>query len=172
METYTKQININCSVNDLKTDIAKTDDPIKKTILQRFLDIKLKQIKDQENDNKIRVINKRYTDNKINKILSTQQASLNMLERINNIKSKDANIVNKKKINDVNVLNSSRGTNESKWNTQHDPKYAKYMKEDIMNNRVMERLNSEIDFIQEGCNKTVIEKPFDNVDTDTNDSYI
>lgn len=172
METYTKQININCSVNDLKTDIANTEDPIKKTILERFLDIKLKQIKDQENDNKIRVINKRYTDNKINKILSTQQASLNMLERINNIKSKDANIVNKKKINDVNVLNSSRGTNESKWNTIHDPKYVKYMKEDIMNNRVMERLNSEIDFIHEGCNKTVIEKPFDNIDTDINDNYV
>ena len=41
------------------------------------------------------------------------------------------------------------------------------MKEDIMNNKMMERLNSEIDFRQTECDKTIIEKPFDNdIDTD------
>ena len=166
MTTYIKTININRSINELIIDIEKSDNPIKKTILQRLLDIKTLQIKEQEYNN-IRVVNKNQTNKKINKILRTQELSLNMLERINNIKSKDDNIMNEKKMNDVEILNKSRGSNESKWKISYDPIYAKYMKEDIMNNKMMERLNSEIDFRQTECDKTIIEKPFDNdIDTD------
>ena len=167
MTSNTKQITINRSINGLISDIKKTEEPIKKTILQRFLDIKIKQTKEQENNNRILVMNKKHTDNKINKILATQQTSLNMLERINNIKSKENNIMDTKKQTDVNILNKARGDNESKWETSYDPKYAKYMKEDTMNNRMMERLNSEIDFRQSDCDKSEIEKPFDVINTDT-----
>lgn len=169
MNSYTKTININRTIDELMTDIKNTEDPIKKTILQRFLGIKIKQTKEQENNNKLIVMNKKHTDNKINKILKTQQSSLNMLERINNIKSRDTNIMNEKKLNDTVILNKARGDNESKWKTTYDPRYAKYMKDDIMNNRMMERLNSEIDFRQSGCDKTIIEKPFDNNSNNTND---
>ena len=173
MSSNTRQININRSINELISDIKRTDEPIKKTILQRFLDIKIKQAKEHENNNKILVMNKRHTDNKINKILATQQSSLNMLERINNIKSKENNIMDTKKQTDTAILNKARGDNESKWKTSYDPKYAKYMKEDTMNNRMMERLNSEIDFRQSECDKSEIEKPFDvNTDTEnTTESY-
>ena len=168
MSTNTKQVTINRSINGLITDIKKTEEPIKKTILQRFLDIKIKQTKEQENNNnRILVMNKKHTDNKITKILATQQTSLNMLERINNIKSKENNIMDTKKQTDVSILNKARGDNESKWETSYDPKYAKYMKEDTMNNRMMERLNSEIDFRQSEYDKSEIEKPFDVINTDT-----
>lgn len=158
-----KTININCSIDKLKKDIIQTDELIKKTILQRLLDIKLKQEEDQERSNRIMVINKKNVGRKINNILKTQQKSLNMLEVINNIKSKENDTASKKRENDRVILNSVRGKNESKWKSSYDPKYAKYMKEDIMNNRMMERLNSEIDFRQSNYDKSVIEKPFDNM---------
>lgn len=167
MDTYKKSININRSVNDLITDIKNTNEPIKKTILQRLLDIKIKQVKEQDNNNKLRVINKKHIDNKIDKILQTQESSLNMLERINNIKSKESNIMDEKKKTDTLILNKARGENESKWKSTYDPKYAKYMKEDIMNNRMMERLNTEIDFRHSDYDKSIIEKPFDINNTDT-----
>ena len=80
-----KVIYINRTIDELLIDIKHTEEPIKKTILQRFLDIK---IKEQETNNNIRVMNKKNTDDKINKIIRTQISSLNMLERINNIKTK------------------------------------------------------------------------------------
>ena len=59
-------------------------------------------------------------------------------------------------------MRKSRVKNEKLWKNEniHDPKYSKYVKEDMMNNRMMERLNSEIDFrLDDG--KMKIEKPFD-----------
>jgi hypothetical protein len=93
-----------------------------------------------------------------------------MLERINNIKTKENIIMDKKKQNDTNILNKVRGNNESKWGSSYDPKYAKYMKADTMNNRMMERLNSEIDFRESEYDRATIEKPFDDINNDTPNS--
>lgn len=50
-----------------------------------------------------------------------------------------------------------------KWNSKdlNDPKYAKYVKEDRLNNKMMERLNSEIEFMIDERSPTNIVKPFD-----------
>jgi len=63
-------------------------------------------------------------------------------------------------------LEESRGAREKLWEVHgmYDPRYVKYQKEDFMNNKLMERLNTEIDFRNEPGKKPKIEKPFDDGD--------
>jgi hypothetical protein len=64
---------------------------------------------------------------------------------------------------DNNDERDDRGQDHSRWRSEdlNDPKYAKYAKEDRLNNRMMERLNTEIDFRKEDNSRNNIVKPFD-----------
>src|SRR5207249_2387201 len=69
---------------------------------------------------------------------------------------------------DQKILEKTRGKTERVWNATYDPRYAKYAKDDTMNNKMMERLNSEIEFRCDETGRMKIEKPFD--DNNTPDS--
>jgi hypothetical protein len=223
-------IKINCQVNDLMKDIRNTRDPIRRTILQKFLDIKTKEMKTgtltsvlvanstrtrvpvaNSTQTRVPVANStrtrvpvanstrtrvpvakgtgdptmdsssEYPENKtnqkcddklntkkheLNKILKQQEASLSEFDKLTKINAYAELILDNKKENDQKDIEKSRGRIEKVWNSQtlYDPRYAKYVKEDTMNNKLMERLNSEIDFRLTDGNKMVIEKPFDDHD--------
>jgi hypothetical protein len=187
---------INCSVDDLRYDIRQTDDPIKKTLLKKFLDIKMNQLRsanddpslddlsenslfEESNDETDNANNDANNDtnndaNKQNKkmlaakkeldnIMKQQMESLNELDKLAKIKAYAAMIDENRKDKDQQELINKRGKAEGKWQNKdiYDPRYIKFQKEDVMNNKLMERLNSEIDFRSDDPRKTQIEKPFD-----------
>lgn len=57
----------------------------------------------------------------------------------------------------------SKQNDHRRWRSEdlNDPKYARYAEEDKLNNRMMERLNTEIDFRQDDRSRSQIVKPFD-----------
>ena len=126
-----------CSEKDIIRDINLTNDPIKKIILQKLLDCKVYYIQ----KNKI----------ESDKICSELSQFLNKQQKNDNRQD-----IYKKIIED----NKKEESNKSQWNKIYDPKYIKYAKEDAMNNKLMERLNSEIDFRHDDISKLNIEKPF------------
>lgn len=152
------------SIEDIKKDIVSTHDPIKRTILMKFLDIKINEnIKSSKFHKR-----KREYDPEMEKILKIQNHGLSELDRISKLKAYD-DILNDDKIEKDRIyIENTRGKNEKNWNTRdlYDPKYAKYIKEDSVNNKLMERLNSEIVFRLEDHKKMALEKPFDDIIND------
>lgn len=131
-----KIIIINHDVNVIQNDIKKTNNIIRKTILENFLNIK---------------VHADGVQNTMNQLLK-QQA-----ECVNEIK-----LLCKKDVKNQTDIN--RGPNEKKWeyNNIVDNKYVKLQKNDTTNNKLMERLNTEIDFrVINTTKKKIIEKPFD-----------
>ena len=129
-----------CSEKDIIRDINSTNDPIKKIILQKLLDCKVYYIQK----------NKLESD----KICSELSQFLNKQQKNTSINNRQD--IYEKIIED----NKKEESNKTPWNKIHDPKYIKYAKEDAMNNKLMERLNSEIDFRHDDISKLNIEKPF------------
>ncbi len=208
-------IKINCSINDLTKDIKRTCDPLKKAILQKFIDIKTNEMinihedtyihelsesmkeSDTENERHDPTNNQSYkhnngtinqtknktnnkTNNKINNkkniiysenddqneiksILKRQENGLIELDKANKKKAYEDLLNENNKENDKNIIQKIRGKGEERWNndTLYDSQYTKYVKEDLMNNKLMERLNTEIDFRHNNGKKIQIQKPFD-----------
>lgn len=195
---------INSSVDELMKDIRETSDPIKKIILQKFLDIKIHEMRQEQEDPSLDDISNCYDndsdgDNKdsdtddsnnnhkkdnnnsnnkekntislkssksskeLEMILKKQNSSLSELEKLNKIKAYAELVQETQKEKDQEIITNIRGKNEKVWNsdTLYDPKYAKYVKEDVVNNKLMERLNSEIDFRHDEGDKQLMEKPYD-----------
>lgn len=185
MSTFSNNVKINCSIDELISDIRSTKDPIRKIILQRFLDIKLEQMRKREEDPSLDGLSeeseeeikqprvkKSMGSSELNEILKNQQSSLDKLEQISKIKAYQELLAENKEEEDQELLHATRGKSEGRWGSSYDPRYSKYMKEDVMNNRMMERLNSEIDFRLAEGNKMQIEKPFDDTGkTDTTDQF-
>ena len=190
----------NCTLESLINDIKKTSDPIRKTILTKFLDIKIRELRSNKNviqDNnseisldglsdsdkskdsydkqkqKVKSKEKRInnTSTEITEIIKSQKKSLSELDKLTKIKVYKKILEDNKKEKDINEIVQTRGKTESVWGTTYDPKYAQFAKEDIMNNRLMERLNTEIDFRQDGDDKIKIEKPFDDRELDDTEPF-
>lgn len=171
-----RTIDIDASAEKLMDDIMDTDNVVKKTILRNLLKIKLMQMSDvqtkqknvqyetikkkRENAKKSEVINP-----ELKTILKKKETSLDELEEISRKKAYDELLKENKLENDKKMLRKTRGNNEKNWNSNniYDPKYAKYLKDDSMNNKLMERLNSEIDFRMDDT-KAGIERPFEKMD--------
>lgn len=212
-------IIINKSVEKLIEDIKKTKDHFKKTILEKLLEIKLKQEQMEEinnindyyndvpsidtasnyisesnsdhlsdidinNDENNMVDNTNNNEDQINNdigenikkrtikdIFNDQENSLNRLDRLNKLKAYHDLIEENNKEKTYDLIKEKRGKMENVWGTDelYDPKYSKYMEEDYANNKMMERLNNEIDFRlnENKCIKII--KPYDNM-SDNNDS--
>ena len=179
---------LNCTVDDLMRDIRDTKDPIRKTILKKFLDLKVREMRTVAEDPSLDGISDNESvddilenaesnsvagdiDNNSKKtkksteleiILKKQKESLSELDNLNKIKAYAEMIEDNKKDKDNQDIEQHRGKTERVWGSTYDPRYIKYAKEDTMNNKVMERLNSEIDFRNDdGDKRTQIEKPFD-----------
>lgn len=219
---------INASAEELMRDIKITDDPIKKTLLKKFLDLKIAEMRMEsedpsldglsvdmdsdlsdnisvdksinsedmnENEDNIHseqeqtsrvsgykksdIINKKKTEKshksikRFKDMMKKQESSLSELDNITRVKAYAALIEDNRIDTDKRELEKTRGKLEKVWegHKTYDPRYIKYQKEDIMNNRLMERLNSEIDFRIDGDNKRIIEKPFDVNEPDDTDVY-
>ena len=113
-------IIIKRDTKDIEKDIISTDDIICKTILKRFLKIKI------EDDAR----------KQLSMLIQQQQQSIDELT----IEKKEPEPEYKETL--------GRGPNEDKWEYKNlkDKRFLKIQKEDKINNRFMERLNSEIDF--------------------------
>lgn len=59
--------------------------------------------------------------------------------------------------------------NNRKWNKRADPKYAREVEKDFANNKLMERMNSELDFRIHGPDKSHMSKAFSQDDEDNGD---
>lgn len=188
---------INCSLDKLRSDIRHTDDIIKKTILKKFLDIKMNQLRSANDDpslddlseNSISNESEEYIENTVNElkkdkktsaakkeldnIFKQQEESLNELDKLAKIKAYVSMIDENRKDIDQEELIKKRGRNEEIWQNKnlYDPKYIKYQKDDVMNNKLMERLNSEIDFRSDDTQKISIEKPFDDGDLNNTEDF-
>lgn len=129
--------------------------------------------------------NKNSTKNS-NRNSNKKSESLEELEELEKIKKSSMRELKKKRIDKIReaayreMIDGDNGENEesddmddeenlenidhnSRWRSKdlNDPKYARYVKEDRLNNKMMERLNSEIDFLAEGRSMSTIVKPFD-----------
>jgi hypothetical protein len=198
---------IYASSDDLTKEIKITDDPIKRIILKRFLEIKLLEMRAESEDPSIdglsddgsidsnssfnnngEIINKNHSveddNNKNNKnkysvrdeyesMMKKQKKSLSDLDNISRIKAYAELIEDNKKDSNRKDLERSRGSREKRWEIHgtYDERYIKYQKEDIMNNKLMERLNTEIDFRSDPNGKTMIEKPFNDDDIENTEMF-
>lgn len=171
---------IKSSVSDLTNDIRKTNDPIKRTMLMKFLDIKMCQERADLDDpslddlsnvsnESIPTVKSKTKNTELDEIMKLQKDSLGELDKISKIKAYVSMIDENKKDADKQDIENVRGKREQLWQSKdiYDPRYVKYQKEDAMNNKMMERLNSEIDFRTDDTGKIKIEKPFDDEFDDT-----
>lgn len=176
-----------CSIDDLTHDIKTTKDPIRRVMLKKFLEMKMSQMRAEADDPSLDGLSDDSTSEfnrpkdvrdgesekdegkglktkgELDQILKQQNDGLKDLDRLDKIKAYVALIDDNKKDEDQKEIEKKRGSREHMWESKgiYDPRYVKYQKEDSMNNRVMERLNSEIDFRIDEHKKVKIEKPFD-----------
>jgi len=188
-----QRIIINRSVDDITNDIRSTRDPIKRTILKNFLVIKMSQMRSEADDpslddlslnaesydtesqieeeidtesnikSKQKVLTKAEKEYEL--IMKKQKDSLNELDKLAKIKAYAEMIDDNRKDKDQKDIVKNRGKVETMWQSKdiYDPRYIGYQKDDTMNNNLMERLNSEIDFRTDRPQKTKIEKPFNDM---------
>lgn len=64
-------------------------------------------------------------------------------------------------------IDDERNKFNKQWNRVADPKYAKMVEQDFSNNKLMERMNGELDFRLNGIERDTILKPYSQVDEDT-----
>jgi hypothetical protein len=134
---------IKVSINKIRHDLTQTKDPIRIAILKELLNIKI-----YEEANK-----KTLTpgQKKIMSIYAEQKHSLDVLEEMNKEKAYEElmreNEEESQQKDEKKLLEKKRGKMEKAWGGgKIDPKYAKYVESDAVNNKMMERLNSEIEF--------------------------
>lgn len=197
-------IKINCSINEIMRDLKNTSDPVKRAILQKFMDIKVREMRhDHHNKNRVHknnndllidILSESYSEpdsdsggdpenniengNKINKKQNNvkktniQDNKNTKQEQINDIiKRQNQGLSDLDKINAYKKIiqeNENEKGNKKPWNpgdkigeAVNDPKYSKFLKEESMNNKLMERFTTEIDFKNDENKKMPIEKPFD-----------
>lgn len=199
------EIQINKSIEEIMYDIKSTTDPVRKTILQEFLKLKLRlkqqdiksfdsddlneneddandgnngdkekinEDNEEENENedkktqtkskiksklKPKTKSKTKTNSKIlNDILKEQEDSLYKLKKVNEMKAYQ-------ELLEENERESTQKIKDS-VSSKVDPKYAKYVEQDHANNKLMERLNCEVDFRLSGYDndrKVKIISPFE-----------
>lgn len=138
MQKYIMSIKINKSITGLKRDISTTADPIKKALLIEFLKLKVNETNKSANI--------------LSGIIKEQNMSIDKLKKVNAMSNECQN----KAYNDL-IAESTKIT------TPFDQNYAKYVENDKLNNKLAERLNSEIEFVT-GPSEDKITKPFDDID--------
>lgn len=169
---------LKCSIDELMRDISITKDPIRRTILKNFINIKLKELQEKEEDISLDNCSKESKESKEKKkrkkdyseedelmdILKKQKEKISEIDDVQKMKAYAEILEDNIKDKDNKEVELTRGKTESKWGSTYDPKYIKYVKEDLLNNKLMERLNSEIDFRHDDVNVIQIEKPFEDED--------
>ena len=182
-----RKFQINSSIDDIVNDIRVTKDPIRRVMLNKFLEIKTNQERakaedpslddlsgysdseDTEDENSctiqeqpLKTKPKSNAEKELESIMKNQKDSLIELDKQAKLKAYVEMIDDNRKDKDQEAIVKTRGKNELLWESKgiYDPRYADYQKQDTMNNNLMERLNSEIDFRMYDPKKMRIEKPF------------
>lgn len=165
-------IIISKSSKEIKKDIKDCKDNIKKVILQEILKVKLDEESSNMKLDDVDIDNKNVSTH-MKKILKEQQDSLDKIYKMQKVKAYEKLLEDNEKEETNNMLKDKRGKLENEWensniihnNNPFDPNYAKYIASDVNNNKLMERLNCEIDF-RSDTRKNIVIKPFDNNDID------
>lgn len=129
------------SLKDLRKELKRCDniEYFKKGILQKLINKKLKEQEKKEIEFK----------NEIN----------DKVEKLLKIKEINENESQLKKLKEFDKLISERKSAEKQL--QIDPKLKESVEFDYLNNKLMERLNSELDFRVHGAKTKEIMKPYD-----------
>src|SRR5207244_2411908 len=122
---------INCSVDDLMKDIKSTTDPLRKIILQRFLDIKIRELRvkqeDRQNEKEGRqsIQSMKYEKNKkeLDAIIRKQSESLTQLDKQSKMKAYTEIIADNQRESEQKTLEKIRGKAERVWGVTYDPRY-------------------------------------------------
>ena len=118
--------------------------------------------------------NKKNAKSELQRILIQQNKGLAELAKVERINTYMKILDNDKVEKDQQIILSGRNSKKAQWEGEeiYDPRYAKYQKDDTMNNKLMERLNSEIDFRTDDDKKCKLLKPFgDDTGEDIADEY-
>lgn len=174
-------LNITKSLREIEYDIMNSKNIIKRTILINIYNIKKAQIIQQERLNNIktkkkkkyRIKNVKKRDDELDEIESDDSNSNNSddlsIETDSDTESKIKAYKDLIEENQSMNKNNSRGgsrnksKNKSKNNIQpYDRNYEGHIGNDKMNNKMMERFNSEINFMKSNKSKQRISKPYEN----------
>lgn len=134
------------SLEDLEKELKKCDniEYFKKGILQKLINKKLRELEKKEIEFKNKI------NDKVEKLL-----------KIKEIKENESQL---KKLKEFDKLISKRESPEKQL--QIDPKLKEPVEFDCLNNKLMERLNSELDFRIHGAKTKEIMKPYDITECD------
>jgi len=162
-DNHRNNIIIRSTIKQLENDLRETREPVKRTILIELLRAKKKE--------QCQMMMKR--------LANEQEKSLNVLDVI--MVRNDRRKLKKERLksivvvpdigyddekNQIEILKNKRGSVEDKWETLDNKipaEYSRMIEEDMMNNRLMERLNSEIDFRLCDEQENEIAKPYDDM---------
>jgi hypothetical protein len=142
---------------EIVDNIRKCRDPLNLYVLQGILEEKQKKL-----DALIELQKKQdIVENALDQLVSQQEKEYNinteayqrlLLENENDRQATD-----------------KRDKFNKQWNRVADPKYVKMVEQDFSNNKLMERMNGELDFRLNGIDKDTILKPYSQTDEDTGD---
>ena len=141
--------NLNNEILELSNLINNTNDELELIILNDIFEKKIKKIKHL-------IINK----NNI-KFLNINKKSDNLLDEL--IENNEKDIENEHIIKEQEYKKEQDIKDKKKFNKIVDPKFLNELKNDFSNNKLMERMNSELDYVNKKSKKKshrVIIKPF------------
>jgi hypothetical protein len=141
-------------IKELNYNLNKCKDPITKIVIKDILDKKIKIHKNIKSKNLL----EKEIESKLDKIIETE----NQDEAYKKILKENE---------EENYKKTEKKQNDKYWNKTIDSKYKEQVEGDMANNKLMERLNSELDFRVHGHDKKTIIKPFFQHDSDDEDDY-
>ena len=154
---------IQSNLQQLIHELQNEKDPLKRAVLVELINIKKNEI------NKKEQINKQQLTKQISTNSSKQSTDLLIQikkEEEDSIKKLDSLLVS----NEVDVEVEADELIDS-WKDNLEPEYQQYMEYDKTNNRMLERLNSEINFRTQGSEYSKLTKPYGDVPNTVLDSF-
>jgi len=142
---------------DIISNIKKCRDPLSLCVLQDILEIKRK---------------------KLNALIELKKKQTEMKDALDNLISQrcEDNATNSEAYQQLlednerdKKMNNERINSDRQWNRFADPRYVNRVEQDFSNNKLMERMNGELDFRLNGIDKDTVLKPYSQIDEDTGD---
>lgn len=155
----------NMSIDELKDEYynCTSNDRVKKQMLKKLImskiSIEKQKKKEQQKEKEKQLIEEKELTDEINK----------SIDKLINLKKTAEKEKSMKKLKSLEPVITKRGKMEQYWESnqntnQIDPKFVKEIGVDHSNNKLMERLNCELDFRINGDKSEDIVKPYSNSD--------
>lgn len=156
----------NLSLSELKQQYYNCENNVQKIIIKKIFINKTLYEKDK-------IIKAKKEDELLKKQINEKLDNLILLKEISEKDKHIKKIKKKQKLEkeynkEYNNILNKRGYMERYWETNQkftkiDPKFKTEIEEDFNNNKIMERLNSELDFRMNDKKRTNIIKPYSDV---------